>query len=162
MLSVTQSEGPIMTDLQSLLAERDIHRALSRFARILDAKQWDDLDTVFSRDIQFDYGAAGEERGIDALRANMQRYLDCCGATQHLIGSILVDVAGDTATSRAYVQARHTPRGTHTGAVFDSNGEYVDDWTRGPGGWRIIRRVALWAAHCGDPAILGAGEEDLG
>jgi hypothetical protein len=35
----------------------------------------------------------------------MTQFLDICGPTQHLIGSILVDVNGDEAPSRAYVQA---------------------------------------------------------
>jgi 3-phenylpropionate/cinnamic acid dioxygenase small subunit len=118
--------------LQMLLDERDIVRGLSRFARILDSKSWDRLCEVFAEDLSFDYGAAGEQQGIDALRATMTRYLDRCGPTQHLIGSILVEVDGDTARSRAYVQARHQAAENAGGAVFDSSGEYVDHWRRRP------------------------------
>lgn len=151
-----------MTDMQTLLDEREIVRGLSLFARILDGKRWDRLAEVFADDIDFDYGAAGEEHGLDALRANMRRFLDRCGGTQHLIGSILVNVEGDTAVSRSYVQARHQRIDDRVGAIFDSNGEYVDRWERRAQGWRIVRRDAFWATQSGDPAIIFAESGDLG
>lgn len=148
--------------LTALLDEREIVRGLSLFARILDRKQWDRLSEVFTQDIRFDYGSGQDEQGMGALTHNMRRFLDRCGGTQHLIGSILVNVDRDTATSRAYVQARHQRIGDPAGAIFDSNGEYVDKWERRAQGWRIVRRDAIWAAHTGDPAILHAGSGDLG
>lgn len=146
-----------MTDIQTLLDEREITRGLSRFARILDSKSWDELTTVFAADLSFDYGAGGEQHGIEALRANMTRFLDICGGTQHLIGSILIDVDGDHAVSRAYVQARHQAVGATGGAVFDTNGEYIDRWERRVEGWRIVRRDALWSVLTGDPSVIAAG-----
>ncbi|WP_150294158.1 nuclear transport factor 2 family protein [Sphingobium estronivorans] len=148
--------------LAAMRDERDIVRALSRFARILDNKQWDRLGEVFAQDIGFDYGTGQEERGMAALTHNMRRYLDKCGGTQHLIGSLLVDVEGDRATSRAYVQARHQRVDDAAGPIFDSNGEYIDQWERQPEGWRIVRRDVIWAAHAGDPGILHAGTDQLG
>lgn len=150
-----------MIDLQTLLDERDIQRGLSTFARILDGKRWDDLGLVFSDTVRFNYGVA-EEVGMSALRATMRRFLDRCGKTQHLIGSVLVDVDGDAAISRSYVQARHQRAGDSTGPIFDSNGDYLDRWERRPEGWRIVRRDALWATHSGDPGILAAEDLDLG
>jgi len=149
-------------DIQALLDEREITRALSRFARILDTKSWNDLPEVFAHDLSFDYGAGGEQRGMDALRVNMTRFLDRCGGTQHLIGSILVDVDGDQAISRAYVQARHQAVNNPGGTVFDSNGEYVDRWERRAEGWRIVRRDVIWATLSGDPTVIAAGEADRG
>ncbi len=148
-------------DLQSLLDEREITRGLARFARILDRKEWDRLGEVFADDLSFDYGATGEASGIAALRENMTRFLDRCGPTQHLIGSILVEVEGDQAISRAYVQARHQRANDPNGPVFDTSGEYVDRWQRRPEGWRIVRRDALWATFSGDPAVIEAGPDDL-
>lgn len=144
-------------DLQTLLDERDIVRALSRFARILDNKQWDSLSEVFADNISFDYGTGEDQVGMAALRANMTRYLDRCGNTQHLIGSIIVDVQGDEATSRAYVQARHQGKNDQTGPVYDTNGEYVDQWVRRKEGWKIVRRNAVWAMFAGNSAVIGVG-----
>jgi len=83
-----------MTDIQALLDEREITRGLGRFARILDQKEWTGLPDVFAHDLTFDYGQ-GEEAGIATLEQRMRVYLDICGPTQHLLGSIVVDVAGD-------------------------------------------------------------------
>ena len=152
-------ETPGTHDLRGRLAELEAERAvregLARFARLLDGKQWDRLSDVFAEDIAFDYGM-GEQAGMDALRANMRRFLDVCGPSQHLLGSITiaVDPGAGAATSRAYVQARHQRPNDPNGGVFDSNGEYVDRWERRAEGWRIVRRDALWQSHSGDPAII--------
>ena len=156
------SNAPSDVTPQALLDERDIIRGLSHFARILDTKQWDRLGDVFADDLSFDYGTGGDQHGMVALTANMRRFLDRCGGTQHLIGSILVDVNGDRATSRSYVQARHQRVDDPAGPIFDSNGEYVDQWERRAEGWRIVRRDAIWAAHTGDPMILYAQPDNLG
>jgi hypothetical protein len=124
----------------------------------VDTKRWTDLTDVFTTDVVFDYGSGEDEHGIDALEATMRRFLDICGGTQHLIGSILVDVDGDQAVSRAYVQARHQAVGG-TGPVFDTNGEYIDRWERRPAGWRIARRDAHWAALSGDPTVIAVAAE---
>jgi 3-phenylpropionate/cinnamic acid dioxygenase small subunit len=153
----TSDEPVTDMSLQILLDEREITRGLSRFARILDGKIWDELSDVFADDLCFDYGSGGEQHGIAALRANMTRFLDICGGTQHLIGSVLVDVNGDEAVSRAYVQARHQAVGGNGGAVFDTNGEYIDRWQRRQKGWRIVRRDALWSTLTGDPSVIAAG-----
>lgn len=151
-----------MTTLQTLLDEREVVRGLGRFARILDNKEWAALGEVFAHDLDFDYGAGGEQHGIAALEAQMRRFLDVCGGTQHLLGSIIVDVTGDEAVSRAYVQARHQGIGDKAGAIFDSNGEYIDRWLRHGDGWRIVRRDVKWFSHSGDPSVLAAGTDDLG
>lgn len=151
-----------MTTLQMLSDEREILRGLARFARVLDSKRWDALGEVFAADLTFNYGSGGEQIGIDALEEQMRRFLDACGSTQHLIGSIMIDVIGDTAVSRAYVQARHQRRDDPAGPIFDSNGEYIDKWERRSEGWRIVRRDALWLVHSGDPGVLAADKGDLG
>jgi hypothetical protein len=143
------------------LDEREIVRALAHFARIADTKRYDKLDEVFAQDVCFDYGSGRVESGLAALSELLSRHLDHCGGTQHLLGSIIVDIDADHATSHAYVQARHQRVGEFVGPVFDSNGEYVDRWERRAEGWRIVRRDVTWAANTGEPAIIAA-RGDLG
>lgn len=146
--------------LATLQADREVREGLARFARVLDNKQWESLGQVFAEDVTFDYGL-GEQAGLAALTANMRRFLDVCGPSQHLIGSIAIEVTPDglAATSRAYVQARHQHAGDPGGAVFDSNGEYIDQWERRPAGWRIVRRVAQWQTQSGEAAIIWGAPE---
>lgn len=151
----TPAAGNIAARLTDLEAERGVRDGLARFARVLDTKDWGAVGDVFAADLTFDYGM-GEEAGIAALIANMRRFLDVCGPSQHLLGSVTItlDPGATTATSRSYVQARHQRPDDANGPVFDSNGEYVDRWERRPEGWRIVRRDALWQTQTGDPAII--------
>ena len=144
--------------LSRLLDEREIHRALSRFARIADAKRFDDLGEVFVDDVTFDYGAGVDEHGIAQLRDLLRGHLERCGGTQHLIGTVTVDIDGDRAVSRAYVQARHQRAGDVVGPVFDTNGEYTDRWEKRTAGWRIVRRDACWSVVTGDATILAISD----
>jgi hypothetical protein len=156
------AEGRTIT-LEFLAAEYEIRQKLGQFARVLDGKAWADLGEVFAEDVRFDYGSGIEESGMDALRANMRRFLDVCGPSQHLIGSLLIEVSADgsTARSQSYVQARHQRPNDPLGPIFDCNGEYHDQWRRGPDGWRIMYRRATWQSHFGDPAVLQAAEGDI-
>jgi ketosteroid isomerase-like protein len=139
---------------QSLTDERAIQNLLGDFARILDRKQWDRIPDVFAGDVAFNYGDGQEQAGIAALRLNFTRFLDRCGPTQHLLGSIQIDINGDTAISRSYVQARHQGLGDKSHAIFDTSGEYTDRWERRAEGWRIVRRDARWDVFSGDSSVL--------
>lgn len=134
--------------------ERAILNALGDFARILDSKSWGRVGEVFANDITFNYGDGQEQAGIAALQVNFTKFLDRCGATQHLLGSIQIEIDGDSAVSRAYVQARHQGLGDKSQAIFDTNGEYTDRWERRPAGWRIVRRDVLWSLFGGDSSVL--------
>lgn len=134
--------------------ERDILNKLNAFPRIVDGKAWDKVSEVFAEDICFDYGDGGEKQGLPALLAQFQKFHDRCSAMQHLLGSIQIDIDGDRAVTRAYVQARHQGTGATHDSIFDTHGDYTDQWQRRPDGWRIVRRDATWSLFAGDPAVL--------
>jgi len=134
--------------------EQAITRQLGNFARIVDSKSWSRLEEVFAPEVSFYYGIGEDMHGIEPLRTLFRRFLDQCGGTQHLLGSVIIEVDGDQAISRAYVQARHQRRDDPGGPVLDTNGEYIDRWRRQPNGWRIIRRDATWSVFSGDMSLL--------
>lgn len=140
--------------LQILNDERDIVRGLNDFTRLIDTRDYASVRNVFSSDLAFEYGE-GEQRGIDALVALFSKFLNQCGPTQHLLGNIVVDVNGNEAVSRAYVQARHQGAGSKSHLFYDTNGEYRDCWRREKSGWRIVCRKATWVVAQGDPSVLG-------
>lgn len=138
--------------------DRDsIANQLARFARILDSRDWAAVGDVFAEDVTFDYGDGREQAGLEAMRTQFRAFLDGCGPSQHLLGSIAITIEGDAATSHAYVQARHQGRGAKADRIFDTHGDYLDHWRRGPEGWRIVRRAVRWSMHIGDPGVLGPG-----
>lgn len=142
--------------LRALADESAVTVQLGRAARLLDGKRWDALAEVFAEDVAFDYGDGnGEQHGLPLLRDTFSRHLDRCGATQHLLGSVIVTIDGDNATSEAYVQARHAGLGDLSGDIFDTNGEYVDAWARRGGTWLLVRREVQWMTLSGNPAVLG-------
>lgn len=133
-----------------------IMNQLGRFARILDGRRWGEVGEVFADDVSFDYGDGGEKAGIAALTEQFRRYLDPCGPSQHLLGSVMLAFDAQRAVSRSYVQARHQGSGAKAHLFLDTNGEYVDRWERREPGWRIVRRDAVWAMHMGDFSVLSA------
>jgi ketosteroid isomerase-like protein len=143
-------------DLQTLSDQHAITIGLGRFARILDGREWGAVGEVFADDVTFNYGDGQERSGIAAMTTQFSRFLDACGQSQHLLGSIQVTVTGNTGLSRAYVQARHQGKGDKAHLYFDSNGEYIDGWERRPQGWRIVRRDVVWHMNMGDMSVLGA------
>jgi ketosteroid isomerase-like protein len=139
---------------QFISDERAILNLLGDFARILDRKQWDRIPEVFAADLTFNYGDGAEQAGLAALQLNFTQFLDRCGPTQHLLGSIQIEIGNGTAISRAYVQARHQGLGNASTAIFDTNGEYTDRWEKRQEGWRIVRRDARWDLFSGDSGVL--------
>jgi hypothetical protein len=133
---------------------------LSRFARMLDQRDWEAVPSIFAAEISFDYGE-GEQSGLPALLATFRKYLDICGPTQHLLGSIIVEINGDTARTQAYVQARHQGAAGKEGSFLDSNGDYIDQWVRQESGWLITRRDARWLIYKGDPSVIGFGKKEV-
>lgn len=133
----------------------EITDQLGRFTRLLDGRNWDDLNRVFADDVMFDYGGGRTGSGLAALRELFRHYLDCCGPSQHLLGSIIVDVEDSAfAVSASYVQARHTGQGERAAEWFDTSGEYRDSWRCDEGTWRIVRRIADFRLFVGNPAVI--------
>ena len=139
-------------------ADAAIRNQLARLVRMLDGKQLDDLGSVIAEDVAFDYGdGAGERSGLTTMAQLFATHLGRCGRTQHLLGSIGITVDGDHAASVAYVQARHLaigPSSVGWADVFDTNGDYLDQWRLVDGRWLITRRDVSWHMFVGDPAIV--------
>ena len=129
-------------DLETLIAEREIAAQLVRFARAMDARDWPACLGILTPDATAEFGT-GLLEGADAIVAQIRGYLDVCGPTQHLLGSILVDVdpGGDRATSRAYVSDTHLGRGTRSELTFSTLGDYHDGSVRTDDGWRLAHRL---------------------
>lgn len=134
--------------------EREILNQLGAFARILDERRWDDVPSVFADEISFNYGNDLEQSGLEALVQNFRQFLDPCGPSQHLLGSIQLFLSNDSAETRSYVQARHQGKGSKAELFLDSNGEYIDQWKRGENGWKIVRRDVRWFMLKGDMSVL--------
>lgn len=135
-------------ELETLLAIRAVEQNIIAFARAMDDRDWAAIRAILAEDAVADMGT-GRLEGPEAIIGLMQYFLDRCGTTQHLIGNIVVTVAGDTAESRAYVHDSHLPAGDDPGAVYFTLGDYNDRWERRDGRWRMIERIKHNRASAG-------------
>ncbi|WKN52906.1 nuclear transport factor 2 family protein [Rhodococcus opacus] len=118
-------------------------------AVLLDTKDWPGFAATLTEDVVA-YGRTGQADVVARVRS----HLGVCGATQHLLGNIDVDVDGDAARTRSYFRAFHVGLGDRAGATYECLGEYRDEWRRGPSGWLLAGRVIDVGAEVGDRGVI--------
>lgn len=141
-------------NLEILLAEREIYRAIVRVARAMDERDWAALDDILLADATADLGM-GLVTGRDRIVTFIRTFLDDCGPTQHLLGNVLIDVKGDEARSRCYVSDMHKGLGEKAHLTFSTLGDYHDTWRKVDGRWLMCHRTKLNRATLGDISVLG-------
>jgi len=119
------------------MTDRDeIIDVLVRYATGIDSRDWPLFRSCFSDDARFDYGGIGQWDTPEAITDYMRAAHS--GPSMHRLSNFVIDIDGDRATSRTYVDAVVMgPKGF--GAV-ENFGWYDDKWVRTPGGWRISFR----------------------
>lgn len=145
-------------DTAALRAERDVQRQIVRFARGMDARDWGALREILFDDATAELGT-GLLSGSDAIVDLIRSFLDACGPTQHLIGSVEVDVDGDTADSRAYVHDVHLGPGDRSSLTFSTLGDYHDRWERDGDRWRLRHRLKHHRGQVGTMAVFGIDDD---
>ena len=134
-----------MTDPQDII---DLTVA---YSWALDTRSWDDLDDVFVPDATANLGWLLE--GRDAIQDRVRTALEHLDASQHLVATHRVQIDGDVATCRCYLQAQHVI-GTDT---FLVGGKYEDRLVHTAAGWRIAHRDLTMMWTTGDPAVMRLG-----
>ncbi len=149
----------IELSIKTLLDEKEISDQLSRFVRMLDNRQIDNFGEIFAENITFDYAEGVDRHGLQELKNRVSGFLANCGPTHHLLGSLLIEVNGDKAISKSYIQSRHQGLGERATLFFDANGEYIDEWERQQTGWRIVKRLAVSMFQKGNPDAMGSSQD---
>ena len=142
----------ITADIERLLDERDIERALITLARAMDDRDWEAMSQILSADAVGEFGT-GRLAGCAAIIEMIQGFLNNCGITQHFIGNVLVDVEGDRASSRAYVRDLHLSR-NNPELTFHTLGDYHDRWERRDGRWWLVERIKDSRGTVGSPDVF--------
>jgi 3-phenylpropionate/cinnamic acid dioxygenase small subunit len=150
-----------MSDLQTLLDLRAIEMVYYRYCEVIDAKDFDRLDEVFTTDAVGDYRSSNGilQQGVAPLADRLFRGMgpgSDCGGTQHNVGNIRATIDGDRATSRAHFYAVHAGLNACEGQRYTCWGEYGDRWVRTPAGWRIAERHYRTFLTEGPVAIIRA------
>lgn len=136
------------------LTDRDeITDRIARLAHAQDAKDWDAVALAYTDSAVYVH-PGGRLDGVAAIVDRTRSALQSLDASQHLIGSISVDVEGDAATSVAYFQAQHLRDGTPGGDLYTIAGSYADRWQRTADGWRIEKRTQAYHWRSGNRDVV--------
>jgi hypothetical protein len=134
--------------LQTMLDKQACTELVYKFARALDRCDEAMIRSVFHADATDDHGQF--KGNVDEFCAWVMPVLATMERTQHLIGNVLVEVAGDVARAESYFIASHDVKDA-AGAPMRLTvaGRYLDRFERRGGDWRIAHRkfVSDWSAN---------------
>ena len=117
-------------DVRTLLDRSEISDLVSLTGRSLDHRDFDILADCF---------APSSER--DDFVARQASELTKWERARHLVGNPLLAVDGDTARAESYVYRTHHDTPDDPASRWSDGAlRWVDDFVRGPEGWRIARR----------------------
>jgi len=121
-----------------------------RYAYGIDGKDWELYRSIFEDEITLDFssfnGQPGATMSADAWVKSCRALFDGLDATQHQMSNPLVEVDGDRARCRMYVQAEHHLLNDQGDDTYTLGGMYDDRLVRARGGWRIeaVTLRVLW------------------
>jgi hypothetical protein len=131
-----------MLSLQEISDRLEIQDLLARYCDAVDRQDWDAFERIFTPDAVIDYSAMGGSSGdLATTRKFLAETMPMFPSTQHLIGSTVLDIDGDTARARSIC---HNPMLLTAGAdpaMFVCGLWYRDELVRTTDGWRIRSRV---------------------
>lgn len=141
------------TDTAMSRARGEIEEVLFRYATALDRRDWTALRDVFDPDAVADYEGIGVFNGRPAVTGVVADFLGKCGPTQHMITNVRIDLDGEKARSRCYLQAVHSGKGRYAGQTMTVWGEYSDRLELRAEGWRIVHRALVVQHVVGDIGV---------
>ena len=150
------SADPALTGSEAVDRAR-IADLLARYCRALDDHEWDTVAACFLADAVFSH-PGGAAEGAAAIVAPARAALTPLTASQHLLGTVVIDLDGDRAAATSYFQAQHVRDGAGgdggDGDTYLIAGTYHDDLVRTEGGWRIERRHQTYTWRAGNRDVV--------
>ena len=118
--------------------KQDIAEVLVRYATGIDRRDWALFRTCFTDDVLAEYEGLEPWRSADAITESMTTSHADMGHTMHQLSNLAIEVRGDEAEARSYVDAVLMAPDGLTG--LNPRGFYEDRLVRTPDGWRIAHR----------------------
>ncbi|KAI9766653.1 MAG: hypothetical protein M1839_004793 [Geoglossum umbratile] len=133
------SHGDDPSDLEG------IRYTINLYPFIIDAKNWNALDRVFTQDVQANYSIAlGFLDGLAALEAALSQPANA--DTMHTLSTQTIDITGHgKAAATTYVTAWFFGRGVYLGQFFNVFARYDDTLVKGNDkSWKINKRNVVF------------------
>jgi len=126
-------------ELEDVLAIQDL---LHRYSHNADYNAPERMREVFTADASFEVPAMGLRfEGVEDIIAFFTTSREANARARHVISNAVIEGAGDSATSCAYLQVLEVQETTVATVAL---GRYFDELVRTPAGWRLrSRRVVL-------------------
>jgi 3-phenylpropionate/cinnamic acid dioxygenase small subunit len=135
--------GDAEARLAALADKQEIAEVLYRYARGCDRADEQALRDCFHSDSRHDHGGfVGLSHDFVDRAMAIVRPLKAC---KHLIGNVMIELAGDAAVSECHFWAHHRRVDARTGAEEDffTGGRYLDRFERRGGVWKIATRKGV-------------------
>ena len=143
ILSSLQSDNErLRLQVQQLRAHEEIRNRIHAYARALDRLDRRLLADQFWPDARVDYGAFYQGLVTGFIHAAM-RYQGAMRDTQHLVDSVTVTMAEDTADVESYVHATHVLVDGSELVQLAVGARYVDRFERRQSTWKISSRTEI-------------------
>jgi 3-phenylpropionate/cinnamic acid dioxygenase small subunit len=128
-----------------VLDDAKIRNLIARIAHLADTGDARQYGRCFTPDARWDMPGAPRRGRADIIAGSHERRvagdIGSGSATRHMVGTISVDVHGDTARARSYFQFFAQ---TTTTPQLRLVGQYDDEFIRSPDGWLLDhRRITL-------------------
>lgn len=127
------------------LADRlAIHELLCRYARMVDLRDWSQIDQVFAADATCDYTSSGGNKGsAREVMAWLARSLAAWPQNLHALSNLVIDFEPGRTGARTtcyFVAPMAMGEMGKDQHVITSSGLYLDRVKKTPAGWRIVER----------------------
>lgn len=122
---------------------KDLADKLALWCLSIDTKDLERLSDIFAPDVEWDYGGGTVDTDLENVITRIRTHLieqTFCGATQHNVSNLRIDIEGDEAETHAYFCGAHAGIGEFEGKTLVQWGIYQDFWRRTEAGWRIKKR----------------------
>lgn len=134
-----------------------------RYAWGIDTRDWALYRSIFADHVAIDFtsynpGSVAAEMAADDWVANLIPLFTGLDATQHTMTNPLVDIDGDTARCRMYMQAVHMFT-EDPEPEFTIGGYYDDQLVRTTNGWRLNSVTLTVTWRRGNPDIMRRARE---
>jgi hypothetical protein len=140
--------------LNSTIDRDTIINAVNQIAIMADLRNWEACQAAFSDRVETDYtsltgGQPSTVNAEDLVNSWETFFSQTFKVTQHLIGSHVVTITGDTATCLSNFQAHHVYLDTTKG-TWTLGGVYEHGLIQTPEGWKVNRMKMTWTWESGN------------
>jgi hypothetical protein len=135
-----------------------VAEAVYRYAAGVDGRDWSMYRAQFADRVRVDFsssfGHPSTEIDADDWVAAVRPIFSELHATQHMMTNPLVNLTGNTARIRMYVQATHVLEPSDPGSIYTVGGQYDNDLVRVDDHWVLtsVKLTVLW--HTGDATVM--------